>query len=236
MISLKGITKQYNNVIAVNNVSVDIFPGEITGLMGPNGAGKTTLIRVVGGLTKPDSGTVHIGETNVIQTPVSSKELLGIVHTENILYPKLTLEDHLEFLQGVYKIPKNIFIERKNQLYAVMNFTNEQYARIEELSYGNQKKAALCTSLLHDPQVLLLDEPLNGLDPISSKQVKEYIKHLTYNKKKTTIISSHIVESMEKLCNRILIIKQGQIIDDLDNHKLRESGIDLEDYFLEKIK
>lgn len=236
MISIKNLLKSYEQKFTLKIDSLSLHEGSIIGLIGSNGAGKTTLLRLLSGLIKPDDGSIKLNELDVTQNQIKVKKHLGIIPTDSILYPKLTLLDHLNFLKSTYKIDNNTFTERTNHLFSVMNFTNEPYMRIEELSHGNQKKCLLCVALIHNPEVLLLDEPLNGVDPISARNIKEYLKHLAYNERKIILISSHIIESMEKLCDRVLIIQSGSIVDDIDVKKLQNRHVDLEEYFLKKIQ
>jgi ABC-2 type transport system ATP-binding protein len=235
MLSIQNISKTYGTITALHEVSLNIIPGVITGLIGPNGAGKTTILRLISALIQPDSGSIILNDINIFKDPIGIKKSMSIVPTDSNLYPKLTLIDHLEFLKATYKIETKEFEKRKENLFSIMNFTTEPYALIETLSHGNQKKCLMCTAFIHESDVILLDEPLNGIDPISSKNIKEYLKHLAYNNNKIVIISSHIIESMEKLCDRILIIKDGEILDDVDAKKMREDEVDLENYFVEKI-
>jgi ABC-2 type transport system ATP-binding protein len=236
MISIQQVTKSYGKMLALQKINTTIYPGHITGLIGPNGAGKTTLLRIISGLSLPDEGTVVVGKMDVPANPIEIKRHLGIVETDLYLYPKLTLEDHLLFVKSLHRISRRSYEERKAEIYHNLNLGEEAFIPTEELSYGNKKKCMLATALIHDPNVLILDEPLNGIDPITAKMIKDYLLRLATERNKVVLISSHALESIGKICDRVIIIKNGQLIDDLDAKRMREDNVDLEEYFVRKVQ
>ena len=237
MLKLQNLSKTYSKgtVKAVDNVNLDIEPGEIFGFLGPNGAEKTTTIKMIVGLLKPDSGKVFINEIDVWENPIEAKSQISYVPDSPEIYDKLKGIEYLNFIADMYEIPKDIREERMEKYLEIFNLKNAVGDIIGSYSHGMKQKLVLISALLHEPNLFILDEPMVGLDPKSSFQLKEIMRERC-DEGKTVFFSTHVLEVAEKLCDRIAIINKGRIIalgtmDELRSHaEERES---LEKIFLE---
>jgi ABC-2 type transport system ATP-binding protein len=233
-VSVEGLVVSYGSFVAVENLSFTVKNGEIYGLLGPNGAGKTTTIKVLVGVLEPRSGKVEIYNTP-LSDEVAAKSQIGYVPEEVVLLDSLTPREFLEFVASIRRLSKDT-INSKLERY-ISAFELKQYfdTPIAALSMGNKQKVAIVAALLHDPKLLILDEPLIGLDARSSKILKELI---TFHAKKggAVIFSTHIMEVAEKLCTKVGIINKGKIVGEgtvEDLRKLvRSAEGSLEDIFL----
>ena len=233
-VSVEGLVVSYGSFVAVENLSFTVKNGEIYGLLGPNGAGKTTTIKVLVGVLEPRSGKVEIYNTP-LSDEVAAKSQIGYVPEEVVLLDSLTPREFLEFVASIRRLSKDT-LNSKLERY-ISAFELKQYfdTPIAALSMGNKQKVAIVAALLHDPKLLILDEPLIGLDARSSKILKELI---TFHAKKggAVIFSTHIMEVAEKLCTKVGIINKGKIVGEgtvEDLRKLvRSAEGSLEDIFL----
>ncbi len=204
--------------------------------MGPNGAGKTTTIKILVSLLKPTSGTAFINGIDVIKDPLKTKTLIGYIPDESLIYPKLTGREFLLFIADIFEIPFNSAKKKIDDLFCLFSLTDRSNTLIETYSHGMKQKLVFSAALLHDPEVLIMDEPTVGLDPQSAKLVKDIIRELA-NKGKTIFMSTHILEIAEKMCSRVGIINKGtsiaeETINDLREKTHDEAG-DLEKLFIE---
>ena len=211
LIEAAELTKQFGSVQALTGLSFQVMPGEIYGLLGPNGAGKTTTIKIITGLVEPTSGWVKVGGFDPIKNPIEVKSRIGYVAEKPILYESLSPRDFFEFVASIRKIEQNATNHVVNQLADAFDMSKYFDAPIATLSMGMKQKVALIASLVHQPPVLLLDEPLSGLDAKSSRIVKELLS-LHTQKGGAVLFSTHIMEVAEHLCTRIGIIHQGKVI------------------------
>ncbi len=212
-ISIENLVHRYKYAeqVAVNGISLEIKAGEIFGLLGPNGAGKTTTISILSGLLKPTQGKVSIHDFDVIQQNDESKKMIGVVPQEIALYPTLTAKENLEFFGSMYGIPKAALKEKIKQYLNLFGLDNTGNKRVEQFSGGMKRRLNLIASLLHDPKILILDEPTASVDVQSRNMIIEFLRDL--NKKGTTILyTSHYLEEAENLCTEIAIIDEGKII------------------------
>lgn len=239
MITLTELTKDFGTTLAVNKLNLKVGAGEIYGFIGPNGAGKTTTIRMMGGIIAPSSGKIIIGGYDMSQNPVAAKQIIGFVPDRPFLYEKLTGMEFLRFCADVYHVPQNIFFAKAEGLlkqFALWNWTDEL---IEAYSHGMKQRLILASALLHDPRVLIIDEPMVGLDPEAVHMVKDILKTLA-SKNTAIFISTHTLSIAEDLCHRIGLIHKGTLLaegslDDLKKFaKLGEAR--LEEVFLTIIK
>lgn len=212
MIELKNITKNYGGeVLAVDNLSLAIKKGQIVGFIGPNGAGKTTAIKMLTGILKPDTGTVTINGYDIIDDAIQAKKQFGYVSDNPNSYPKLTGIEYLNFIATMY----NVEIEARNhniEYYSrLLKMEDALDQRISSYSHGMKQKIMVIAVLLHDPNLLILDEPLTGLDPQSSFVLKEMMRERALDGK-SVFFSTHVLEVAEKLCDQIAIINHGQLI------------------------
>ncbi len=209
-ISVKHLTKIYGTQHAVNDVSFHINKGEIVGFLGPNGAGKSTTMKMITGSINPNSGSIDVCELPVSETNVYTKKKIGYLPEGNPLYPEMYVKEYLGFIADVHKIKnKNSKI---SELINLVGLSPESHKKISQLSKGYKQRVGLAAALIHDPEVLILDEPTSGLDPNQIIEIREVIKKL--GEHKTILFSSHIMQEVESICDRVIIINKGNIIAD----------------------
>jgi len=239
MIKLQELTKDYGTTIAVNKLNLNIATGEIYGFIGLNGAGKTTTIRMMGGVLAPTSGNIIIGGLDMAQKPVEAKKMIGFVPDRPFLYEKLTGMEFLQFSADLYNVKKETFLQKAQNLlqqFALWDWADEL---VEAYSHGMKQRLIIASALLHDPQILIIDEPMVGLDPAAVHMVKDILKELATHQT-TIFISTHTLSIAEDLCHRIGLIHKGTLLaqgtlDELKNiANLGEAR--LEEVFLTIIK
>jgi ABC-2 type transport system ATP-binding protein len=234
-VELKGVAKRYNEILAVNQFDLTIKTGEIFGLLGPNGSGKSTTMKMLLGLVQPDSGSVTVLGIDVQKNPVAVKQLVGYVPESPRLYEFLTGIEYLDFIGDVYGVQTAEKKNRINEYLKALQLEGREGDMITGYSEGMKQKIALISAFLHRPKLLILDEPLNALDPRSARIVKDFLQELK-TQGVTTIISTHVLEIAQALCDRVGIMYQGKLLalgnmDELRQMaKLPDSG--LEDIFL----
>jgi ABC-2 type transport system ATP-binding protein len=234
LIEIRSLTKRYGEKTAVDNLTLDVFGGEIFGFLGPNGAGKTTTIKAIVGLLRPTSGTVRVAGSDVQTQPLLAKAASGYVPDEPNLYPKLTGRELLRFVADLYGIPAPRVDRRSEELLRLFDLTAVADDTIDSYSHGMRQKASLATALVHDPRLLVLDEPTVGLDPKSARLIKDILRQLA-DRGAAVFLSTHILEIAERMCDRIGIIHQGRLIAVGTMAELRALGKGegrLEDIFL----
>ena len=210
MIEAINLTKKYNELIAVDNVNLQVHK-ELFVFLGPNGAGKTTTIKMMTGLLKPTSGTVKIEGYDLLEHPIEAKRLFGLVPDTPVLYEKLSLKEFLEFIGNLYEVDRENFRRRFNQLIDLFDLNDRVNDLIQNFSHGMKQKCILAAALIHDPKVLFLDEPTVGLDPKSARNLKDLLKGMV-QKGVTVFMSTHILEIAEAMCDRVGIINKGKLI------------------------
>ena len=217
---IKNISKRYNNVEVLKGISFELKKGEIVGFLGPNGAGKSTTMKIITGFLKPDFGEVGICGIDMLQNPIEAKKNIGYLPEHNPLYLDMYVREYLMFVAGFYDIksPKNCIDEIIEQT----GLTNEFHKKIGQLSKGYRQRVGLAQALIHDPKVLILDEPTTGLDPSQLVEIRNLICNL--GKEKTVLLSTHIMQEVKAICDRVLIINKGQIIADKDPMQLSAQG------------
>lgn len=211
MIEIKNLVKKFGSFTAVNDITLSIGEGQFFGFLGPNGAGKTTTIKVMTGLYEPTAGSCTINTFDVHRKPISAKRSYGYVPDQPFLYEKLTGREFLQFVGGLFNMPSTELKERIQELMDVFEIGQFIDKRGEEYSQGMRQRIVLSAALLHNPRVLIIDEPIVGLDPRSARLVKDTLKRKT-KEGITVFMSTHLLEIVEELCDRIAIIKDGKII------------------------
>ena len=211
MIQASDLHKSFGNVHAVNGVSFTAPDGVVTGLLGPNGAGKTTSLRMVYGLMKPDSGTIRIDNRDVTGDPVAAQKHLGVLSDMSGLYPRLTSREHIRYFGQLQGVPAAELEKRMEQLMEILDLKSIADRRAGGFSHGERTKVALARALVHNPQNILLDEPTNGLDVMSTRAVREVIRHLKAQNR-CVVFSSHVMQEVSALCDRIVVIARGQVV------------------------
>ncbi len=234
MIIYTDIVKRYGDITALDHINLEINEGKITALLGPNGSGKTTLFKITMGLLKPDNGEVYVNGLNPIKQPIEVRKITGYSPEEISLFESLTPLETYKFLADIYEIKENDFKTRL-QLYIKLFNINEEINKLcGELSHGNRRKISIISALLHDPDILILDEPFTGLDPEAAKILKEIMKKHA-SKNKIVIFSTHILEIAEAVADHIIIINKGKIVAQGTKEELTTIAkkSDLESIFLE---
>ena len=211
MINIQHIYKRYRSVHALEDLSLEIPQGAIFGLIGPNGAGKTTLLRILGALIPPTTGQVWFGNEEVTQSPTTIQRKIGYMPDFFGVYPDLTSEEYLEFYAGIHGISRRKRSNVVSDLLELVDLTSKRDALVETLSRGMQQRLCLARALIHDPDVLLLDEPASGLDPRARVEFRELLRTLQ-GMGKTVVISSHILLELAEICSDIAIIRAGQLV------------------------
>ena len=239
MIRLNNLSKHYGKTIAVKNINLSILRGEIFGFIGPNGAGKTTTIQMIGGLIAPTSGSVIIDNINMAAFPEAAKKKIGLIPDRPFLYDKLTGMEFLKFTADVYGVPESDFKEKAGSLLNMFSLYDRSDELIESYSHGMKQRLIMSAALLHDPLIIIVDEPMVGLDPAGIKMVKELFRKLS-DKGTTIFMSTHTLILAEDLCHKIGVINKGELIatgtiDDLKEKVKTEKG-NLEEIFFELTK
>ena len=235
LIEIHNLVKRYGDKIAVDNISLDVHAGEVFGFLGPNGAGKTTTIKMIVGLLQPTSGSVSVGGYDVQAQPLLAKAASGYVPDTPNLYAKLTGRELLRFVGDLYDLDRNQVAQRTDELLRMFDLTAAADDTVDSYSHGMQQKASLASALMHDPRVLVLDEPTVGLDPKSARLIKDILRQMA-DRGAAVFLSTHILEIAERMCDRIGIINKGVLIAVGTMNELRALGkageVSLEDIFL----
>ena len=234
MIAVEHLRKVYGSLTAVHDLSFQVPGGEVLGLVGPNGAGKTTTLRTLAGIIRPTAGTVHIAGIPLAERPTEAKRQLAFIPDEPQLFDYLTVEEHLRFVARIYNVAEAD--ARIGPLLAELDLDARRGSFPSELSRGMKQKLAVACGLLHDPRVLILDEPLTGLDPVAIRRMKGTILARA-RAGATVILSSHLLSLVEELCTRVLVLQAGRAvvlgtIDEIVAERPDLAGRPLEDVFL----
>ena len=235
MIELRNIVKNYGNYTALHRLNLSVPAGEVFGFIGPNGAGKTTTIKIIGGIMAPTEGTVRIAGIDMARNPVAAKQRIGFIPDRPYLYEKLTGMEFLQFTADVYGVSHAIFQEKAVTLLEMFALADWGEELIESYSHGMKQRLIMCAALLHDPEVLVVDEPMVGLDPVAIRMVKNLFRDLA-RKGVAVFMSTHTLAVAEDICDRIGIIHRGRLIaegtlDDL-RKDIKGGAPDLESVFI----
>ena len=234
-IDVSHLTKSYGSTVALRDVSLTVNSGEVRGLLGPNGSGKSSLMKTIMGLTKPSLGTIQVLGLDVRRTPMEIKKIVGYVPESPRLYEFLTATEYLDFIADVRGLSYVEKRERISRFVDALDLEGKQGDMISSYSQGMKQKVAIIGALLHRPRVLLMDEPLNGLDPKSARLVKELIHGLARDGV-SVVFSTHILEIAEAICDRLTILQSGRVLAEGTSKDLRDNaglpGSGLEDVFL----
>ena len=226
-ITIEKVNKFYGKQQALADVSFSLKKGEVVGFLGPNGAGKSTLMKIICCYLQQDSGKVQVCNLDTKEQDLLVKAKIGYLPEHNPLYPNMFVKEYLYFVGRIYKIDN-----LKNRITEIIEQTGlsiEQSKKIGELSKGFKQRVGLAAALIHNPEVLILDEPTTGLDPNQLVEIRNLIKEV--GKEKTVLLSTHIMQEVDKMCNRVIIINQGKIVDDKLISNLKENNINLEEHF-----
>ncbi len=212
ILEVKNLVKKYGDLTAVKGISFDIQKGEIFSLLGPNGAGKTTTISMISGLLEPTSGDATIGGYSITRQPLEAKRLLGVVPQEIALYPTLNARQNLEFFGRMYGLGGKDLAKRIDTMLEFVELSDRQFDRIETFSGGMKRRINIAAGLLHDPQVIYMDEPTVGIDPQSRRRILDTVKQLREQRGMTVLYTTHLMEEAQELSDRVGIIDHGEII------------------------
>lgn len=222
MISVKNITKKFDDFIAVNNLSFEISAGDVVGFLGPNGAGKSTTMKMLTGFLTPDEGSIVVGNASVLEDPVAVQQQLGYLPEGAPAYGDMTVLQFLDFIADVRALDSDLKQQKIADVVAKVELQSVLDKPIDTLSKGFKRRVGLAQAILHDPNILILDEPTDGLDPNQKHQVRTLIKNLARDK--IVIISTHILEEVTAVCNRVMIISNGRkCFDDTPDALLQRS-------------
>ena len=234
-ISVISVSKSFGSLKAVNNFSLIVEPGEIRGLLGPNGSGKSTTMKMILGLSRPDSGSINVCGINVSAKPVDARRVIGYVPETPFLYEYLTATEYLDLVGVAYGLDRAERKQRAGELLQALQMDKHVNEVMSGFSQGMRQKIALISALMHRPKVLILDEPLNGLDPRSAKIIKEILQHLA-GEGISILFSTHVLEIADAICNKITIIDNGSTIAEGTSQEIKTiAGLKdstLEDVFL----
>jgi ABC-2 type transport system ATP-binding protein len=228
-ISVSNLSKSYGSQIAVNAINFSINNGEIVGFLGPNGAGKSTTMKILAGFISSSSGKAMLNDTIISVDSLESKRQVGYLPEHNPLYLEMYIVEYLTFVGSLYGMAGQLLKKRIEEVINLVGLNPEKHKKIEQLSKGFRQRVGLAQALLHDPEVLILDEPTTGLDPNQLVEIRNLIKEI--GKNKTIILSTHIMQEVEAICDRVIIINKGNIVADDSLSTLKKNGETLEDVF-----
>ncbi|MEG1923567.1 MAG: ABC transporter ATP-binding protein [Clostridia bacterium] len=236
MLKIENVTKSYakSATVAVKDISLEVKRGEIFGFLGPNGAGKSTTIKMATGILKIDKGDIYIDGKSIKTNPIEAKMEMGYVSDNHAVYDKLTGWEYLSFICSVYKVEKAVGVERSERYAEMFGLTEALSSQIMTYSHGMKQKIAIIAAVIHNPKLLILDEPLTGLDPQSAYDLKKLMRAHA-DEGNTVFFSSHVIDVVEKICDRVGIIKEGKLVmvGSLEDIKSRDKDKSLEQIFLE---
>lgn len=226
-IAIQKLNKYYGKQQALTDVSFSLNKGEIVGFLGPNGAGKSTLMKIITSYLQQDSGKVQVCNLDTQEQDLQVKAKIGYLPEHNPLYTDMYIKEYLNFVGEIYKV-KNLN-SRIDEIIKQIGLTPEQSKKIGELSKGFKQRVGLAAALIHNPEILILDEPTTGLDPNQLVEIRNLIKEV--GEDKTVLLSTHIMQEVDKMCNRVIIINKGKIVEDQLIANYQKNNIDLEEHF-----
>ncbi|MCE7043933.1 ATP-binding cassette domain-containing protein [Dyadobacter sp. CY312] len=228
-IQVTNLSKIYGAQRAIDGISFDLKPGEIVGFLGPNGAGKSTTMKILTGYLQPTSGKASVADFDVLEQPMPARRAIGYLPEHNPLYLDMYVREFLQFSGKLYGLGGEVLKQRVNEMVVMCGLEAEKHKKIGQLSKGYRQRVGLAQSFLHNPSVLILDEPTTGLDPNQILEIRDLIR--TAGKNKTVLFSTHIMQEVEALCDRVIIINKGKVVSDSSLQDLRKTGDSLEDIF-----
>ncbi len=224
-LQINNLTKKFGNQTALNNISLEIGKSEIIGLLGPNGAGKSTLMKSVTGALKIDEGEIIFDGKDIVQHPLEARRKIGFLPENNPLYAEMYVKEYLNFVSEIHGVTKS----KIEEVIELVGITPEKSKKISQLSKGYRQRVGLAQAILHSPELLILDEPTNGLDPNQILEIRNVIKEI--GREKTVILSTHIMQEVEALCSRVILIHKGNIIQDSPIADFKDKYGSLEEAF-----
>ena len=244
IVETKNLTKYYHDILAVDKINLEIFRGEIFGLLGPNGSGKTTTIRMLTGQTKPNSGIARVAGYDIVKESLKAKRQIGVVPEISNLYDEMTAIDNLIFAGQLYNVRKSERIKKGEDLLKKFGLYERRKEYISNFSRGMKRRLTIAAALIHKPNILFLDEPTTGLDVQSTRLIRRLLKELNEDGA-TIFLTTHYIEEADQLCNRVAIINNGKIIkvdtpeklkESIENYHVIEVSFNISDNFLDKLE
>jgi ABC-2 type transport system ATP-binding protein len=226
-LEINKINKKYGDQDALIDVSFSLKKGDIVGFLGPNGAGKTTLMKIITSIIKPDSGDITINGYDTQKNEISTKRQIGYLAENNPLYKDMLVTEYLDFIASLYEIENKK--DKVKEIIKKTGLESEIKKKIEELSKGYKQRVGIAAALVHDPNVLILDEPTTGLDPNQLIEIRKLIQEI--GQEKIVLLSTHILQEIPKICNHIIIINKGRIVENTNMQNLIKTSNNLEDHF-----
>jgi ABC-2 type transport system ATP-binding protein len=233
-IVVRNFTREFGSKVAVNDISFEVSRGSFFGFLGPNGAGKSTTVRMLTGLLPPTSGNAWIDGRSILSEPVNVKRHMGVIPDDLALFDRLSLSEHLTLAGQMHELPGADIESRTEDLLRLLDLWDDRGTHAVDASHGMRKKTALAMALIHRPRVLFLDEPFEGIDPIASRHIRSLLSQLAKSGA-TIFLTSHILEIIERLADRVAIIVAGSLAVEESLESLRRSGGSLEDVFVEAV-
>tara|TARA_B110000008_G_scaffold8330_1_gene8213 strand:+ start:34694 stop:35587 length:894 start_codon:yes stop_codon:yes gene_type:complete len=237
-IEVQAVSKSYGTQLALNKISFSAKKGEIIGFLGPNGAGKSTMMKLLTGYILPNTGTISVAGINVLKNPIKAKATIGYLPEQNPLYHEMYVREYLGFQAAFYKVKKQAI----DEVIISVGLASDVHKKIGQLSKGYQQRVGIAAAILHDPKVLILDEPTTGLDPNQLQDIRALIKKLGNDK--TILFSTHIMQEVEAVCDRVIIIKNGAMLLDKSIQDLKDDNLQtievtfdykIEEQFIQKL-
>lgn len=228
-ISVNQLTKTYGGQTAVNNITFSIKKGQILGFLGPNGAGKSTTMKILAGFMSSTSGQAQLDDELITVDSLETKRKVGYLPEHNPLYLEMYVTEYLNFVGGMFGLKGDLLKSNVAKVIEMVGLLPEKHKKIEQLSKGYRQRVGLAQALIHDPEVLILDEPTTGLDPNQLVEIRKLIKEV--GKNKTIILSTHIMQEVEAICDRVIIINKGNLVADDTLENLKKDGGTLEEIF-----
>ena len=211
MLQIQHLTRRYGALAAIRDLSFDVRPGEVLGLLGPNGSGKSTTVKILAGLLPPTSGTVHLDGADVLANSQAYKATLGYVPEEPHLYSYLTGPEYLQLIGRLRRVPEATLEDKIDRFLRFLDLYDDRYQTLSSYSKGMRQKVLIAAAVLHNPRILVLDEPFSGLDVGSARVLKAFVRALAAEGK-IIVFSSHVLEVVEQVCSRVVILKDGRIV------------------------
>ena len=225
LLQLINLTKKFGDQTALNNINIEINTNEIIGLLGPNGAGKSTLMKSIVGALRIEEGQILFNGNDIGENEIETKKNIGFLPENNPLYSEVYVKEYLSFVADLHQVPK----QRIEEVIDLVGITPEKSKKISQLSKGYKQRVGLAQAILHAPDLLVLDEPTNGLDPNQIIEIRNLIREI--GKEKTVILSTHLMQEVEALCSRVILIHQGNIIQDTTIEEFKGKYGSLEEAF-----
>jgi len=242
MIEVRQLTKAFRDkkrgeIRAVDSVSFSCQPGQVFGLLGVNGAGKTTCLRILGTILRPSAGTASVGGFDVLDEPQRVRASIGFLSAATALYGRLTAQETVEYFGRLHGLPESTLQSRIDALFATLEMNEYRHRRCDQLSSGMKQKVSIARTLVHDPPVMIFDEPTHGLDVLTARTVVSFVQDCR-TRGKTVIFSTHVMREAEKLCDRIAVIHQGRILAEgtLEDLRRHTGAHDLDDVFIRLVE